>query len=102
MDIVLEILDYLLFDRLYAQILPDASASNAYSSLKGTANATLASLRDVPTPPYNGYQYHPSTQYFTLEPTKWAYMTSWPRDDPMRQLFSLFLITWYDHLHQHS
>jgi Delta7-sterol 5-desaturase len=92
MDIVLEILDTFIFDRLYAQISP--TSPNTYGSLK-SANATTAGVRELPSDLYNNFHYRPATQYFSLEPSKWAYMTSWQRDDPLRQLVSLYLITWY-------
>ena len=91
MDIVLEIADTFIFDPLYATLLPAQTAAF-------TANATLSSIRQEPTSyalPHATWQYEPSTKYFSLEPSKHAYMSSWARDDWRRQALTLYLITWY-------
>ncbi|KAL6706691.1 c-5 sterol desaturase [Coniothyrium glycines] len=90
MDIVLEIADTFIFDPLYATLLP-AHASAA------TPNATFSSLRQEPTAyalPPTTWQYEPATKYFSIEPSKYAYMSRWARDDWERQALTLFLITW--------
>ena len=91
MDVVLEVFDNFLFDRLYAKVLP---ASPVSSIILGdgvvAANASLGQTV--------GYIYTPSTSYFRLEPSKYAYMSSWPRDYVYRQALTLYLITWYDEL----
>ena len=93
MDIVLEIFDTFIFDRLYAQLLPAAAAAAAASS-SGAQNAvkdatsTFSSMREVPTP------YQAASQFLQLEPSAWAYMSAWPRDSVWRQTLSLYLITW--------
>jgi lathosterol oxidase len=95
MDVILEIFDTFLFDRLYAEALP---ASPPYSITVGDGvNAANVSLGKTV-----GYIYTPSTSYFTLEPSKYAYMSSWPRDYVYRQGFTLYLITWYENLDLHS
>lgn len=91
MDVVLELADTFLFDPLYATLLP--AATHAF-----TSNATTSSLREEPTAyalPHTTWQYEPSTQFFSVTPSKYAYMSQWPRDDWRRQLLSLYLITWY-------
>ena len=91
MDLVLEFFDTFAFDRLYATVIP---ASNAWTSVdpKATAvNATFSSRREAPTP----YHYQPASQFYSLQPTEWAYKSAWPRDNGYRQLLSLYLITWY-------
>ena len=90
MDIILEIFDTFLFDRLYAEVLPASLPSSIV--LEDGMTAVNASL---------GYIYTPSTSYFSLEPSKYAYMSSWPRDFVYRQGLSLYLITWYDLLLLH-
>jgi Delta7-sterol 5-desaturase len=95
MDIVLEITDTLLFDRLYAGLWPTRPTSHGLSALKNIQNATIATYGGMPTGYLNNFQYKPASQYISLAPSKYAYMTSWQRDDPMRQLLSLYLITWY-------
>lgn len=91
MDIVLEIADTFIFDPLYANLLPAQSASHV-------ANATLSSIRQEPTAfavPHATWQYEPATKYFSVEPSRYAYMSSWARDDWRRQALTLYLITWY-------
>jgi len=88
MDIVLEVLDTYGLDRLYATLLPASPATVATNALKdAAANATFSGVG-------SNYQYHPSTGYFQLQPTEWAYMSAWPRDNIWRQTLSLYLITW--------
>jgi lathosterol oxidase len=94
MDIVLEIVDFLIFDRLYAGIWPAGPASHGLSAVKDIQNATIPSYGGIPTEYLNNFQYKPASQYISVAPSKYAYMTSWPRDDPFRQLLSLYLITW--------
>lgn len=90
MDIVLEVLDTFLFDRFWATIYP-ASPSLAYQSGLGDASptSTFSSMRELPT----GIQ--PATQFFQLSPSKYAFMSEWPRDNIYRQAITLHLITWY-------
>jgi lathosterol oxidase len=97
MDVVLEGFDTYLFDRLYAAILPASPSTVAYNGFKaavGSANATFSSMREEPTAYYNTYQFHPASEYLSFSPSKYAYMSSLPRDDVFRQALSLFLITW--------
>jgi lathosterol oxidase len=92
MDVVLEIADAFIFDPLYATLLPAASSQHL------VANATFSSFKEEPTAfarPLAAWQYEPSTHYFTIEPSKYAYMSAWPRDDWRRQALTLYLITWY-------
>jgi lathosterol oxidase len=90
MDIVLEVLDFLMFDRFYAAVRP-ISGFKAYG---GVGNGTSSSVGATPTFAHNNYQYHPASKYLSIEPGKWAYMSSWQRDDPLRQFVTLYLITW--------
>jgi hypothetical protein len=94
MDIVLEICDALVFDRIYAAAVPLSRSSSSFQILKNAAasagNATLAGLSNLPP----GYQYHPASQYIQIEPTRWAYLSAWPRDNIIRQTISLYLILW--------
>ncbi len=90
MDIILEVFDTFLFDRLYAKILPAPSFASSYSPLKhGAASATFSSMREMPT------AYHAASQFLQLEPSQWAYMSAWPRDNVYRQALTLYLVTWY-------
>lgn len=93
MDVVLEIFDTFAFDYLYAAALPVQNPPYAklISSLPATTlNATQAEITGS-----NGYVYSPSTVYFQLEPSKYAYLSAASRDNPYRQALTLFLITWY-------
>lgn len=94
MDVVLELFDTFLFDPLYATLLP--ATVSAFST-----NATISSIAEAPTAhpqPVSSWHYEPSTQYFSMQPGKYAYMSAWPRDDWRRQLLTLYLITWWVHL----
>ncbi|MCJ1472826.1 c-5 sterol desaturase [Lambiella insularis] len=85
MDIVLEIFDTFLFDRLYASLLPGSSLHFKTAVVQNAATSTYSSMRELPTP---------ASQLFTLEPSNFAYMSAWPRDNIWRQTLSLYLITW--------
>jgi Delta7-sterol 5-desaturase len=91
MDIVLEIFDTFLFDRLYATLLPVTTATgngNGRSFIK-VATSTFSSVREMPT------TVHSASQFFHLKPSEYAYMSAWPRDNTWRQGLSLYLITWW-------
>ena len=84
MDVVLEITDTFIGDYLYATLHPAKPAPYDFPSFP--ANATGGPSE---------WTYRPSTQLFQLEPSKYAYMSAWPRDNIYRQAFSLFMVTWY-------
>lgn len=89
MDIVLEVFDTFVFDRLYSAILPSPSAQYGFKA--GPSNVTYS----MQVPAVSAYEYHPASAYLTLEPSEYAYMSRWNRDNIFRQATSLFLITWY-------
>jgi len=94
MDIVLEIFDGLVFDRMYA-ILAPVSSSSYLSIVQNATTSTFSSMREGATvTPEHQYIYRPASQLISLEPSVWAYRSSFPRDNICRQAFSLFLITW--------
>ncbi|KAL2850857.1 hypothetical protein BJX68DRAFT_255035 [Aspergillus pseudodeflectus] len=75
MDVLLDVLDTFVFDRLYASILPsphpilyDAGTRNAYNKHIGL--------------------------YIPLEPSLYVDASLWKRDHIVRQATSLFLISW--------
>ncbi|KAI9882743.1 MAG: COPII coat Sec23p-Sfb3p heterodimer component [Watsoniomyces obsoletus] len=100
MDIVLEVLDGVLFDRVYAKLLPaspdvvsiSAAKHAAAAAARTVANATFSSMRELPTDV--GYQYRPASQYLQVPPSEYAYLSAWPRDNIYRQLASVMFIGW--------
>jgi len=83
MDVVLELFDYLLIDRVFATFAPA-------SGLSRFNNATLAGIQTL-----NYKSYEPTSQYLYLGPSHYTYASSVPRENFFRQGFSLFAITWY-------
>jgi len=93
MDIILEVFDTFVADYCYAKLLPASAASTLSQSVRHVASSTFSSLREGATPsPVFAYQ--PSTDFFTLEPSQYAYESAWSRDSIYRQALSLYLITW--------
>ncbi|GJC90533.1 putative delta(7)-sterol 5(6)-desaturase [Colletotrichum liriopes] len=84
MDVVLEVVDTFVGDKLYAALLPAHAAP--YDFPHHAANATAQ--------PLSTWQYKPSTHMLYLEPSEAAHLSAWPRDNIFRQFTSLFLITW--------
>ncbi|KAF4816915.1 putative Delta(7)-sterol 5(6)-desaturase [Colletotrichum siamense] len=84
MDIVLEVVDTFVGDKIYASLLPAGAAP--YDFPHTAANATAQ--------PLSTWQYKPATHWLHLEPSEAAYMSAWPRDNMYRQFTSLFLVTW--------
>lgn len=89
MDVVLELFDTFLFDRLYASLLPASSIQSARSSVKHAATSTFSSMREIPT------AHSFASKFIQFEPSQYAYMSALARDDIWRQVLSLYLITWY-------
>ena len=91
MDIVLEIWDTFIGDRVYSALLPLSLSSTV--SLPGLTNAANSSLSLFGAS--KPFVYEPATQLFRLEPSKYAYLSAWPRNNIYRQFLSFFLIVWY-------
>ena len=93
MDVVLEVFDTFMFDWLYATVYPASTPVAFGNAAKGpiVSTSTFSSMREVPTA---ATWYAPSTQYFQLQPSPYAYLSGWPRDNVYRQALSLYLITW--------
>jgi lathosterol oxidase len=90
MDVVLELFDTFIADPVYAKVLPASlTTSSAFQPYIEDANITLSLFGDSST-----YVYNPATQYLYVEPSKYAYMSAWPRDNIYRQGLTLFFITW--------
>jgi lathosterol oxidase len=75
MDVLLDVLDTFVFDRLYAAILRDTTADSG-----ATQSSHLNQHVKV---------------YFPLEPSSWAEASLLKRDNMARQTLSLFLMIWY-------
>ena len=90
MDIVLEIFDTFLLDRFYATLYPATASVAVKQAIEGAAapTSTFSSMRELPT------AFQPTTQFFSLDPSPYAYLSAWPRDNIYRQGLSLYLITW--------
>lgn len=80
MDVVLELTDTFIGDYAYAFTLP--KRSTPYDFLDNT-NATSSQ-----------WQFESVNPYFTVEPSKYAHMSMWDRDNIYRQTITLFMITW--------
>ena len=95
MDIVLEIVDTLLFDRIYATLLPANPSSYLTQKFNNATTSAFSSIREgaAPAPEYN-YIFRPASKIVSLNPTPWTYSSSWPRDNIYRQAISLFAIVW--------
>ncbi|KAL8898623.1 MAG: hypothetical protein Q9192_001982 [Flavoplaca navasiana] len=88
MDIVLDVFDTFLFDRLYATAFPRSFVAGASPKVIEDATATFSSMRELPT------AVRSLNQFWNLEPSQYAVLSAWPRDNIWRQTLSLYLITW--------
>lgn len=77
MDIVLEFVDTFIADYAYAYLFPIGHPDEID--------------RNNSTEPW---VWRPATKYFHVQPSQAAYMSSLARDNPYRQLFTLFFVTW--------
>ena len=92
MDVILELFDVFVGDRMYAAALPASlTESPNWATLIDDYNNTLSLFGNAQT-----FVYKPATAYLYMEPSKYAYLSVWPRDNIFRQALSLFLITWYE------
>lgn len=86
MDVVLEVVDTFVGDYLYATFHPARPAPYDYPN--PPSNETIA--QQV----FSSWTYKPSTHWFSLAPSDYAYQSAWPRDNILRQSLSLYLIVW--------
>ncbi|KAH7041126.1 uncharacterized protein B0I36DRAFT_379945 [Microdochium trichocladiopsis] len=84
MDVVLEVAETFVGDYVYAWAHPARPAPYDFP------NQTNQTAQQV----FSTWTYKPSSTYFTLEPSQYAYMSAWDRDNILRQAISLFFITW--------
>ena len=102
MDFVLEIFDSVMFDRMYANILPRNSAFSALDPIstltagKGFDNSTTFDSATAGVDVLRStWQFEPASQYMSVQPSEYAYMSRWDRDNVWRQTISLYILTWY-------
>lgn len=91
MDIILELWDTFIGDRMYSTLLPASLSSVSLPAFVDAASNTSLALFGAAEP----FVYEPATQLIHLEPSKYAYLSAWPRNNIYRQFTSFFLITWY-------
>ena len=102
MDFVLEVFDSVMFDRMYANILPRDSAFSALDPIstltagKGFDNSTTFDSATAGVDVLRStWQFEPASQYMSVQPSEYAYMSRWDRDNVWRQTISLYILTWY-------
>lgn len=105
MDVVLEIFDTFALDRIYANVLPIHPSVSSFDPVS-TLTASLKGYDAFNTTGFgslegaqgefarSGWQYEPATQYLPIQPSEYAYMSRWDRDNIWRQAVSLYCITW--------
>lgn len=80
MDVILEIWDTYLGDYAFAHAHPAPSSS-------------ASSYLDVHNTTTSSWQYKAASSYVSFEPSPYAYMSAWDRDNIFRQAISLWTIT---------
>lgn len=104
MDVVLEIFDTLLFDPIYANVLPIHPSVSTFdpistiaASLKGYSghNASWSAASSAADGGFgrSSWQFQPASQYFSVQPSECAYLSRWDRDNIYRQGVSLYFVT---------
>ncbi|PNS18624.1 hypothetical protein CAC42_5163 [Sphaceloma murrayae] len=94
MDVVLELLDTYAYDRLFAATFPLKQSPHTWTPLdliSPSPNATWATIEESAI---QNYKYEPASQFFSVQPSEYAYMSRLPRDNAFRQAISLYLTTW--------
>ena len=102
MDFVLEVFDTVMFDRMYANLLPIQSAFSAFdpistisAGLKDFENSTtFDSASQGADVMRSSWQFEPASQYFSVQPSEYAYLSRWDRNNIWRQTVSLYILTW--------
>jgi Delta7-sterol 5-desaturase len=107
MDVVLEIADTYIFDRVWATLLPLSSPAvntifDPISTL--TASWTGYEVNQTFGTSEGGagvghgrseWEYAPASKYFGVRPSEYAWMSAWSRDNAWRQFVTLYLVTMY-------
>jgi len=103
MDFVLEVFDTVLFDRMYAALLPAQSSFSTFdpistitAGLKSFDNSTtFGDATQAADIARSSWQFEPASQYASLQPSEYAWMSKWDRDNVWRQTVSLYILTWF-------
>ncbi|KAH9887543.1 C-5 sterol desaturase [Xylariomycetidae sp. FL2044] len=85
MDVILELTDTFVADYVYAFAHPHPALPTLHDYPQAS-NTTAQSL--------SSWQYKPASTYLQAEPSQYAYMSAWDRDNIYRQALTLFMITW--------
>ena len=105
MDVVLEFFDTFLFDRIYANVLPIHPSVSSFDPIS-TIAASFKGYQNVNASWYgdsgvgggefasSSWQYQPASQYLSVQPSEYAYMSRWDRDNIFRQAFSFWVLVW--------
>lgn len=102
MDVVLEVADTFMFDRMYANLLPIHSAFSAFDPISTLTagfkaydnSSTFADATPAADIAHSAWQFEPASQYFSMQPSEYAWMSRWDRDNVWRQTISLYILTW--------
>ncbi|KAI1378269.1 C-5 sterol desaturase [Hypoxylon crocopeplum] len=85
MDVVLELTDTFIADYVYAFTHPAKTAA-PYNFPDVSNNATEQA--------FSSWKFETANPFFSVTPSKYAYMSAWDRDNVFRQAITLFFITW--------
>ncbi|KAF1822625.1 ERG3, C-5 sterol desaturase [Dissoconium aciculare CBS 342.82] len=89
MDVVLEFADTYVFDRIYANLLPLHTSSASFDPI----STITASFKNETLPIRSTWQWEPASQFMSAEPSEYAYLSQWDRDNVLRQSITLFFVT---------
>src|SRR3954468_19440679 len=97
MDIVLSLCDTLVFDRVYAAVMPLNTITSAPDAFAYKAHETATTNLSRVSTGIEGGAFKSAVQLdqlIGLTPGRYAELSYLSREDPLRQLISLFFITW--------
>jgi lathosterol oxidase len=93
MDFVLEVFDTVLFDRMYAALFDPISTLTA--GFKSFDNSTtFGDATQAADVARSSWQFEAASEYASLQPSEYAWMSKWDRNNVWRQFISLYIITW--------
>lgn len=112
MDVVLEFADTYIFDQIYANVLPLQTSSASFDPISTITASFKNSVRDIGSnlvnatfaaataagnsdslPIRSTWQWEPASQFLSAQPSEYAYLSQWDRDNVFRQSISLFFVT---------